>query len=150
MKKGLLHWISSTVFSSFIYLATSGLSCITQDLLWCTDSPVAACRPTICGIIVPQSGIKPSSFALQDGVLTTGPPGKSYIPSILINDLPVVVWLLRYRLQSQPRGGSPGSIKGSLLSSSWISEVPTTKRVKVLTDEGGPEEVWRGLLLFSC
>ena len=30
-----------------------------------------------CGIIVPQAGIKPTGPALEDGVLTTGPPGKS-------------------------------------------------------------------------
>ena len=28
-----------------------------------------------CGILVPQPGIKPSSPALEDELLTTGPPG---------------------------------------------------------------------------
>ena len=32
---------------------------------------------TACGILVPWSGIEPTSPALQGGFLTTGPPGKS-------------------------------------------------------------------------
>ena len=28
------------------------------------------------GILIPQPGVKPMSFALQYGFLTTGPPGK--------------------------------------------------------------------------
>ena len=31
------------------------------------------------GILVPQPGIEPSSPALEDGFLTTGPPGKSFL-----------------------------------------------------------------------
>ena len=31
-----------------------------------------------CGILVPQLGIKPSSPALEDEVLTTGPPGNPW------------------------------------------------------------------------
>ena len=30
-----------------------------------------------CGILVPQPGIEPTPPALEGGVLTTGPPGKS-------------------------------------------------------------------------
>ena len=33
--------------------------------------------PAACGILVPQPGIEPMSPALEGGVLTTGPPGKS-------------------------------------------------------------------------
>ena len=33
--------------------------------------------PVACGILVPRPGIEPVSPALQDGFLTTGPPGKS-------------------------------------------------------------------------
>ena len=33
--------------------------------------------PMACGILVPRPGIKPVSPALQEGFLTTGPPGKS-------------------------------------------------------------------------
>ena len=33
--------------------------------------------PTACGILVPQSGIKPISPALEGRFLTTGPPRKS-------------------------------------------------------------------------
>ena len=34
-------------------------------------------RPVACGTLVPQSGIKPMSPALEGRFLTTGPPGKS-------------------------------------------------------------------------
>ena len=76
-------------------LAALGLSCacriipVTWDLsLWHTDSLGVACRlqsewasvvvehglscSTMCGILVPQPGIKPSSSALEGGFLTTG------------------------------------------------------------------------------
>ena len=33
--------------------------------------------PAACGILVPRPGIEPTSSALEGGVLTTGPPGKS-------------------------------------------------------------------------
>ena len=33
--------------------------------------------PTACGILVPQTGIKLTSPALEGGFLTPGPPGKS-------------------------------------------------------------------------
>ena len=29
-----------------------------------------------CGILTPQAGVKPTPSALEDEVLTTGPPGK--------------------------------------------------------------------------
>ena len=32
-----------------------------------------------CGILVPGPGVEPASPALQDGFLTTGPPGKSQL-----------------------------------------------------------------------
>ena len=64
-----------------IYLAVSGLSCGMQNLsLWCSGSAVEAQRlicPTTCGILVPQSGIKPESPALEGRFLTTGPSRKS-------------------------------------------------------------------------
>ena len=37
--------------------------------------------PAACGILAPQPGIQSASPALEDGFLTTGPPGKS--PRIL-------------------------------------------------------------------
>ena len=46
----------------------------------CTSSVVAAYQfscPSVCGISVSQSGIKPTSPALKGGFLTTGPPRKS-------------------------------------------------------------------------
>ena len=33
--------------------------------------------PVACGILVPRPGIEPAFPALEDGFLTTGPPGKS-------------------------------------------------------------------------
>ena len=82
-------------------MAASGLSCSTRDLLCSTQaslvavpglstcgawapehvgSVVVVCGlscPVACGILVPQPGIKPASPALEGGLLTTGPPGKS-------------------------------------------------------------------------
>ena len=46
----------------------------------CLDSGCGALGlscPMACGILVPWSGIKPASLALQGRFLTTGPPGKS-------------------------------------------------------------------------
>ena len=58
-----------------------GLSCGMRFLLWCKDSLVVV-RGLSCstahGILGPWPGIKPTSFALQSGILTTGPPGNSH------------------------------------------------------------------------
>ena len=62
-----------------IYFAVSGLS------YGCVDSLVVAHRlscSTACGILVPQPETEPVSPALQGGVLTTGPSGKSQNPSL--------------------------------------------------------------------
>ena len=43
-------------------------------------SAVVLCRfssPMACGILLPGPGIELVIFALEDGLLTTGPPGKS-------------------------------------------------------------------------
>ena len=40
--------------------------------------------PVACGILVPRPGIEPVSPALQDGFLTTGPPGKSLEIALMI------------------------------------------------------------------
>ena len=74
--------------SLFVYLAASGLTfgtqdllCVMQDLLLrLTDSLVVACQLTCsaaCGISVPQPGIEPVFPALQGRVLPPGPRGKS-------------------------------------------------------------------------
>ena len=50
----------------------------------CMGSVVAACGlscPAPCGILVPRPGIEPMSPALEGGLSTTGPPGKSKIYS---------------------------------------------------------------------
>ena len=78
-----------------VYLAALGLSHGTWDLrciMWDhslhhTDSLLVAyglssvvCGLSclmVCGIVDPQSGIKPTSSALKGGFSTTGPPGKS-------------------------------------------------------------------------
>ena len=79
------HWGTSLsllhiVFSLFIYLAVSYLSCRTRDFpLGRTDSLVVVCGlscPLACGILVPWTVIEPASSALQGRFLTTGPPGK--------------------------------------------------------------------------
>ena len=68
-------------FLIFIYLATSGLSCITWDIfLQCADSLVVVHKfscPKAHGILVPQFGIEPTPSALEGRFLTIGPPGKS-------------------------------------------------------------------------
>ena len=64
----ILEWVAvafsntflKNLFIYFIYLATSDASC-----------------GKACGILVPQPGTEPASLALQGGLLTTGPPGKS-------------------------------------------------------------------------
>ena len=60
----------------FIY-GCVGLSCGRWDLpLWWADSLVVVCGlsgSTACGIL----GIEPAPLALEEGFLTTGPPGKS-------------------------------------------------------------------------
>ena len=37
----------------------------------------------ICGILAPQPGIKPTPPALEGGVLTPGPPGKSLAEALM-------------------------------------------------------------------
>ena len=55
----------------FIYLAVSGLSCGTRDLLlWRAGSVVMVhglIFPVACGILVPQPGIEPATPALEGG-----------------------------------------------------------------------------------
>ena len=56
-------------------------SCGTRALEW-AGSVVVACGlscPVACGILVPRPGIKPTSPALEGGLLTTGPLGKSLV-----------------------------------------------------------------------
>ena len=42
--------------------------------------------PAACGLLGPQPGIEPTFPALEDGFLTTGPPGKSF-PMLFCSDL---------------------------------------------------------------
>ena len=53
----------------------------------CVGSVVVAHRlscPGACGILVSRLGIEPASPALEGGLFTTGPPGKSLVLDILI------------------------------------------------------------------
>ena len=76
------------------FITTSDCWEAMQDLLWWHMNPLAVAHglrnvwaqqlavhglscSSAYGILVPQSGIKPVSSALQGGFLTTGPPGKS-------------------------------------------------------------------------
>ena len=57
-----------------------GFSSCSLLALECIDSLVVALHlscPVACGILAPQLGIEPMSFALEEGFLTTGPHGKS-------------------------------------------------------------------------
>ena len=46
-----------------------------------------------CGILVPRSAIEPASPALEGGLLTTGPPGKSHTPEIFESPYDLGDWL---------------------------------------------------------
>ena len=89
-----------------------GLSCGMQDLLLLHARSLVVAyglsRPAACGILVPPLGIKPVSPALEGGLLTTGPPGKSLevkflsqeflrIPASLISSPP---WYISRHLES--------------------------------------------------
>ena len=68
------------IYYLFMCLGVLGLCCGTQASL------VVAHRlscPMACGILVPQSGLKPLSLGLEGGFLTIGRPGKScaWLPS---------------------------------------------------------------------
>ena len=66
-------------FFLFIYLAMQGLSCITEaSTVMSQLSCLKACR-----ILVPRTGIKPVSSALEEVFLTAGPPGKFLLQVIL-------------------------------------------------------------------
>ena len=61
---------------TFIYLATSGLSCSFRDLLlWHVGSGAwrLSCH-MVCAILVPRPGIEPEFPALEGRFLTIGPP----------------------------------------------------------------------------
>ena len=73
-------------------VAVGGLPSCGTWALESAGSVVVAHRlscPVACGILVPRPGIEPTSPALEGGVLTTGPPGKS---SILLNLLKFILW----------------------------------------------------------
>ena len=67
----------------YLFLTALGVSCSTRDLsLRRTGFSLFVVRglscPMECGILVPQSGIEPTSLALEGRFLTTGPRGKSH------------------------------------------------------------------------
>ena len=70
---GLSQWCHFVLFIYFI-LTALGLHCSVLRLL-------SSC-PTASGILIPQWGTEPVSPALEGGLLTTGPPGKSHGPFI--------------------------------------------------------------------
>ena len=81
--------------------------------------------PPACGILVPRPGIKPTTFALEGGFLTTGPPGKS-LPSLKSSQQRVVVLTLQVEEEA------PGGLwKQGLLS------LTTHPKVLTLEDRGG-------------
>ena len=53
------------------FVAGRDTSCDSQALWY------GLCCSVVCGILVPQAGIEPVSFALVGRFLTTGPAGKS-------------------------------------------------------------------------
>ena len=61
-------------FSFFFFFFNFGC---TESSLWHSVGSHSLSCPAVCGILVPQPGIKSASPALEDWFLTTGPPGKS-------------------------------------------------------------------------
>ena len=67
----------------FTYLAVPGLSCSAQDLpLWRVDSLIVSCRlssSAVCGILVPQPRIEPTSPSLQELLDPQGSPQDTFL-----------------------------------------------------------------------
>ena len=80
--------------------------------------------PAVCGILVPQPGIKLASPALGGEVLTTGPPGKSP-QTFLINTRYTMQWI------------TTGQVKRGLVS------------IKPNSQQRGFEYVTKGVFVFS-
>ena len=70
----LWHAVSFVVVCGFFTAAHGLLSLAVCGFSSC--GPWGSC-PVTCGNLVPQLEIKSMSAALEDGFLTTGPPGKS-------------------------------------------------------------------------
>ena len=72
------HWISVAYARSF--LAAQGLQSVWAQLLQGTGfRALGLSCPSACGILVPHPWMEPTSPALEDVFLTTGPPGKSQV-----------------------------------------------------------------------
>ena len=80
IKEFLYVFFFKKFFFNFIYLvlAALGFSCSRLALCFDTLASLAAALglscPGACGILVPHSGIEPTSTALEGRFLTTGPP----------------------------------------------------------------------------
>ena len=76
-----MKYLSFKIFILFIYFGqVLVVACV---IFQCSTWDFSSC-PLACGILILWAGIKPESPALEDGFLTTRPPGKSwsiYIPS---------------------------------------------------------------------
>ena len=79
-----ISWLHRVVVAAHgLFVATSKSSLVARGLSSCGTwvqqlQPGALVGPVTCGILVPLPGIKPTSFALTGGFLTTGPPRKSW------------------------------------------------------------------------
>ena len=74
-----LCWVLAATHRIFVVLCV--VFCCGTWSLKCVSSVVVLHRlscPSACEILVPQTGIEPTSPALQGRLLTTGPPGKSW------------------------------------------------------------------------
>ena len=83
-------------------------------------------RPAAWGILVPRPGTEPRSSALQDGFLTTGPPGKSLGWSLL-RFLAIFLMgesLLFWHLPWPPQKSEP-NLEGK--TKLWFSKGPANK-----------------------
>ena len=66
---------SAAVLFFFFSLLFNDSFCLCWVFVWAPQ----LLFPAACGILVPLSGIEPKCSVLQDGFLTTGPPGKSLV-----------------------------------------------------------------------
>ena len=79
---------SSLQHVGFSVVVVHGLQSVWAVLLWPTCSVVVALGlsfPVACGILVPRPGIEPTYPALEGGLLTPGPPGKSQFLYFFLN-----------------------------------------------------------------
>ena len=75
-----LHWLFVEACGLSLVVAHRDFSLVLAHQL---QNVKLSCSAA-CGILVPKPRIEPASPALEGGSLTTGPPGKSHVPFVLL------------------------------------------------------------------